>query len=137
MPIINGEPPALDGVVLEALVCIEHWPDGIFEDAANEVYFRIRGLWHRLYFDFGTVFWRQDVDGLPDYPVPVTADAPFVIVDLAAKLLLTGRTIESCNTESVGQFDSKVSFRFAGGGTLSFTCVGDTTSVQHSGLPDA
>jgi hypothetical protein len=80
------------------------------------------------------VFWRQDVEEFPDYPGPATADDPFVNVDLSAELSLAGRTISSCVTESVGEHDSKVSFHFNGGGTLSFTCIGDITSVEHSGL---
>ena len=136
MPSINGDPPILDGVVLEAIVCTEHWPDGEFEDAANVIYFLVHNKWHRLYFDFGTVFWRQDVDGVPDYRGPATADNPFVNVDLGAELSLAGRTISSCVTEAVGDHGSRVSFHFVGGGTLSFTCIGDITSVDHSALAD-
>ena len=112
MPSINGDPPPLDGVVLESIVCTEHWPDGVFEDAANVIYFRIHSKWHRLYFDFGTVFWRQDVDDVPDYHGPATADNPFVNVNLGVELSLAGRTISSCVTEAVCNQDARVSFHF-------------------------
>lgn len=135
MPAINGDPPELAGVVLDAMICTQYWPDGALEDSANVIYFRIHDRWHRLYFDIGTVFWRQDIDEVPDYPGPVTADNPFVNVDLGHDLAIAGRTIKSCITEAVAEHDSKVSFHFDGGGTISFICVGEITSMEHSGLP--
>ena len=134
MPSINGDPPALAGVVLQAMICTQHWPDGEFEDAANVIYFRIHDTWHRLYFDFGTVFWRCDVTEVPDYPGPPSVDAPFVNSDLDAELAIAGRTIASCVTEPVGEYDSKVTFNFAGGGALSFTCIEDLTTIEHANL---
>lgn len=134
MPSINGDQPELDGDILQGMICTQHWTDGTLEDAANVIYYRIHDCWHRLYFDFGTVFWRTDVDAVPEYPGVASPDEPFVNVDLGTQLSIIGRTITSCTTEPVGEYDSEVTFHFDGGGTLSFTCVGDITTVEHCGL---
>ena len=118
------------------MVCTEHCPDGVREDAANVVYFRIHDTWHRLYFDIGCVFWRCDVQEIPDYPGPPSAIETFVNVDLGRDLAISGRTIASCVTTPIDERDSKVTFNFSGGGSLSFTCIGDITSIQHENLVD-
>ena len=101
MPSINGDQPELDGSVLQGMVCTQHWPDGTFDDAANVIYFRVHNRWHRLYFDFGTVFWRSDVDAVPDYPATASPDEPFVNVDFGSQLSIVDRTISSCITDLI------------------------------------
>ena len=63
---INGLPPQLNNTVCNAFICEQFVYAGELVAPANVSYLKFSGIWHRLYFDHGTIFWRfQGEDPLP------------------------------------------------------------------------
>lgn len=135
-PTVHGRAPNLVGVTLDDMICTQYWRAGEFDDAATSIYVRLRGSWYSFSLDFGEVFWSTSAVAVPYYPGPATDDSPFVNLNLGEELGIAGRIICSCVAEPFGEYDVKVSFHFDGGGYVSFVCVGQNTSIEHSGLND-
>jgi hypothetical protein len=136
MPEFNGSQPFLSGVVIQSLLCQAYWYNDHLEAPAKIVFLQINDLWHRLYFDCGVIFWRDDgSDGLI-FEDGRTDNGEFRTIDLADRFSLRGRTITDCVSETVNEDDAKVTFHLAGGGTLAFVDINDRTEIEPSGLPD-
>jgi hypothetical protein len=58
-------------------------------EPANLVFVRFADQWHRLYFDYATVFWREDSDG-PQGFVAEEIDASYRPVDLGTVFSVQG-----------------------------------------------
>lgn len=130
----NGSQPYLSGVVIQSLLCQEYWYNGHLEEPANIVFLQVNDFWYRLYFDYGTIFWRDDgPDGLV-YENEKTNGDEFRTIDLCERFALRGRAIADCSSETVNQYDSKVTFHIEGGGSLAFVNINDRTEIEPSGL---
>lgn len=55
---VIGTPPDLAEQVCQAFLCQEFWYKGELADPTNIIWFRVNDQWHRLYFEWDTVFWR-------------------------------------------------------------------------------
>ena len=124
---INGEPPALAGEVCDDLQIQQYWYRDKLNDEANVVFLRFAGIWHRLYFDWGIIFWR-----ITDR-APVSFEAPeiegsFRIVDLGALLGVRGKRLDRYEMKSI-EGGSQVDFVFYDGQSVSFRNVADRTSL--------
>ena len=132
----NGSQPFLCGVVIQSLLCQEYWYNGSLDQPANIVYLQVRDVWHRLYFDCGVIFWRDDGEEGMIWGDEITDGGEFRTIDLAQRFDLGGRTITCCDSETVDEYGSKVTFQFDGGGALSFVNVDDRTVIEPFSLPD-
>src|SRR6478672_3831919 len=55
---INGTVPDLIGRVCDGLLAQAFLQHGDLVESANILYLHVADVWHRLYFDYGIVFWR-------------------------------------------------------------------------------
>lgn len=136
MPEFNGSQPFLRGVLIQSLLCQEYWYNGLLDQPANIVYLQVRDIWHRLYFDCGVIFWRDDGTEGMIWGDEKNDDSEFRTIDLLQRFALGGRTIADCTSETVNEHGSKVTFQFDGGGALSFVNVNDQTVIEPILLPD-
>lgn len=91
---LNGSPPDLEGEVCEALLCQEFWYRDELDDPCNVVYIKTLDVWHRLYFDYGIVFWRG-ADGPPESFRAPEIEGAYRVVDYGTEAGIVGARIES------------------------------------------
>jgi hypothetical protein len=127
-PEVNGEPPRLAGLRCDAILAVECWHAGRLVEPCNVVYLGFEGAWHRLYFDYGTIFWRRDEGG--PQPVEVSEiDAAYPVIDLATEQGLVGDRLSDYRMEPIER-GARVTFHFENGRLLAFESVDDVTSCQ-------
>ncbi|HEX5725587.1 MAG TPA: hypothetical protein VFX98_08985 [Longimicrobiaceae bacterium] len=125
---VNGDPPDLRGLRCDALLCDEYRFQGKLENAANVVYLYFGGSWHRLYFDWGIVFWRP-YHGPPEAVEPTEDGAAFPLVDLAARFGLAGVRLRGYRMEPL-PLGARVTFEFENGVALAFRNEDDRTTYD-------
>lgn len=107
---VNGEPPALAGLVCEALQCLAYSVHGEVIDPANTIHLRFDGVCRRLYFDTGIVFWRPD-EGQPEpYAIDEEGTA-WAVIDVAADAGVVGARLVDYDMRWKETF-AEVNFRF-------------------------
>ena len=124
---INGEPPQLNGLRCDALLCRECWHGGHLVEPANVAFLCFDGRWHRLYFDLGVVFWR-DAEGGPEPFEAPEVDSIYPVVDVAKARGLLGVKLLGYRMEPWGACGAKVTFDFESGARLTFRSVEDVTT---------
>lgn len=73
---LNGKPPDVVGCRLRSLVLQQFIDNGNVADPVNVAHLQFEECWYRLYFEAGTVFWRES-----DAPVaPVNCELSFGLV---------------------------------------------------------
>lgn len=127
---INGDAPQLAGLLCDAILCVEYQHAGQLVEPANVVYLCFGGTWHRLYFDYGIIFWRPGECGPESYEAP-ELDSSYPVVDVAAERGLLGQRLSRYEMEPI-KGGSRVCFVFEGGKSLAFSSVDDVTSYQAS-----
>jgi hypothetical protein len=92
---VNGQQPPILGMRCEGLVALEYAYRGEIVEPANDVYMRFSGRWHRMYFDFSTIFWRTtERDEEPNgYEAP-EIDGTWRPIDLARQFGVLGLALE-------------------------------------------
>jgi hypothetical protein len=128
---INGEPPQLDGLRCDAILCQEHWHGGALVEPANVTFLCFEGRWHRLYFDFGIVFWR-DTEGGPEPFEASEIDSNYPVVDVATERGLRGVKLRGYRMEPWGDCGAMVAFEFESGARLAFRSVEDVTPYDDA-----
>jgi hypothetical protein len=126
---VNGEPPGLDGQRCDAILCQQYWHCGRLVEPANVVSLCFEGRWHRLYFDYGIVFWRAGSGG----PQPFQAaeiDSDYPVVDLAEERGLQGVRLLDYRMEPLDTCGAQVTFAFENGARLTFRCIEDLTTYE-------
>jgi hypothetical protein len=124
---INGEPPQLEGLRCDAILCQEYWHGGVLVEPVNVTFLCFEGRWHRLYFDFGIVFWR-DAEGGPEPFEAPEIDSDYPVVDVAAERGLRGVRLRGYRMEPWGACGARVTFEFESGARLAFRSVEDVTT---------
>lgn len=112
---VNGHPPLLEGAQCDAIVRVEYKLQKGGTDPCYTIYLCFDGVWHRLYFDFGVIFWREQ-------PIPPEADASqpeLLWHDLGRDEGLAGLKLEKYEM-SESDLASEVLFYFIGGRRLRF-----------------
>ena len=122
---VNGTEPEIVGRVCEGLVAIEYSHEGKLVEPANVVFLRFADQWHRLYFDYATVFWRQDADG-PQGFVAEEIDATFRPVDLGPLFGVQGAVLDEVAYLPLPD-GAAVHLRFNNGRLVRFECTNDVT----------
>jgi hypothetical protein len=122
---VNGREPEIVGRTCEEMVALEYSHGGKVVDPANVVFLRFADQWHRLYFDYATVFWRDALDG-PQGFAAEELDATFRSVDLGAVFGVQGVVLESIAYVPL-QDGAAVHLRFANGRLVKFECKDDVT----------
>lgn len=125
----NGITPKLNGEVCETIICQQYWHARKMVNAVDALFVRVRGRWHRLYFDGGIVFWRQD-ESAPVTQIAKPGD-PFVypLVDLGQQYGLNGCLISECVVEPYLE-GARVAIGFSNRGTLVIVDSANITSLQ-------
>ena len=90
------------------------------------VFLGIGGAWHRLYFDWGIIFWRVQDRAPEAFEVPEIG-AAYRVVDLAAQHDLKGRRLVRYLMEPIAG-GAQVTFEFEDGVRLAFRNVEDITT---------
>lgn len=125
---VNGEPPAIVGLPCDELMVSEYWHQGELIEPANVVYLRFAGRWHRLYFDFGIVFWRPH-EFAPDGADPSEENLAYPLIDLGQQMGVRGVILDRLEAEPIVG-GSEVQFTFRNGVRLTFSNVADTTTYR-------
>lgn len=124
---VNGQPPTLDHVRCDALVCEQYWYQGRLECSANVIYLQVGPTWHRLTFGCGIVFWRTQYDPPASYVMP-ELEAETKLDDIGSRLGLAGRVLDSYEASAIPG-GSQVQLQFEGGRQIAFKNVDDTTTI--------
>ena len=122
---VNGREPDIVGQACERLVAIEYHHAGNLVEPANVVFLRFSGSWHRLYFDFATVFWREDSAG-PEGFVAEELDATFRPVELGRIVGVQDAVLAEIAYVPLPE-GAAVHLRFESGKLVKFECENDTT----------
>jgi len=125
---INGDQPDIIGQVCEALVAIEYSHAGVVVEPANVIFLRFASRWHRLYFDFGIVFWRSSDDGPATFEAE-ELDASFRAEDIGTRFGLVGRRLEAVRYDTLDD-GSRVTLRFDDSRQIRFDCRSDVTTYS-------
>jgi hypothetical protein len=126
-PEINGQPPELAGAICEELLCQQYWYRGEMKDGVNVLFLRFNGVWHRLYFEPGIIFWRI-CTAPPQSTEAADIDAKYPIVDLGTDLAVRGETLDHYDMKKI-KGGSELQFVFTNGHIILIKNVNDRTSV--------
>jgi hypothetical protein len=91
---LNGTQPDLIGRVCDGLLAQAFSQDGELVESANILYLHVENIWHRLYFDYGTVFWRVQHEKPENYEASPEGWC-FELTDLLPCLGETSASIEA------------------------------------------
>ncbi len=127
---INGDEPAVLGLVCQGIVAIEYAYAGKVAEEVNVVFLRFSDRWHRLYFDFGTVFWRTS-DRAPESFDAEELDSTYRAVDLAERHGLQGLRLTSIRYAAIAG-GAQVELEFQAGERIAFRCIDDITNYVFS-----
>ena len=125
---INGEQPDIVGRVCEAVVAIEYRHAGVVVEPANVIFLMFASRWHRLYFDFGVVFWRPDEDGPASFEAE-ELDASFRADEIGTRFGVIGRRLEAVRYDALDD-GSRVTLQFDGSRQIRFECRSDVTTYS-------
>lgn len=124
----NGHEPPIVGKVCQGLVAIELRHAGELIEPANVVFLKFDGHWHRLYFDFATIFWRASEAG----PIEFEADelgSACRAVDIGGLFGLRGRVLLALSYDEISG-GSAVRLEFDGNRAIAFRCIDDRTTYD-------
>lgn len=125
---VNGKAPVLAGKTCEAVLLQQYWHKGILVEPANVIHMQFSGVWHRLYFDYGIVFWR-----IGDLPPETWSDADHEwdnpLEDLGAAAAVIGTHLDHYSMEPV-KGGSAVELCFKSGKRIIFEDVDDHTTYR-------
>ncbi len=125
---VNGISPNISGSFCQAVWRQEYWYKGKLEESPYVTYLKFGNVWHRLYFDWGTIFWRVDITP----PEPFDAlelDATYPIINWGQELGVVGTQLISYSAESIVG-GTRIQFLFANGIKLSIRNISDRTSYE-------
>lgn len=122
---VNGREPAILGEVCERMIAIEYSHAGKVIEPANVVFLRFSGQWHRLYFDYATVFWREDSDG-PQGFTAEELDASFRTVDLGQAFGVQGLVLREIVYVPLAN-GAAIHLHFEDSKLVRFECENDVT----------
>jgi hypothetical protein len=125
---VNGEPPAVVGLPCDEVLVSEYWHDGERVEPANVVYLRFGGRWHRLYFDYGIVFWRPQ-ESAPEAVPPGGEGYAYPLVDLGRQAGVCGVVLDRLEAAPIAG-GSEVRFAFRNGADLVFRSIADITTYH-------
>jgi hypothetical protein len=125
---VNGREPEIVGRACEGMVAIEHSYAGTLVEPANVVFLRFAGRWHRLYFDYATVFWREDSDG-PQGFTAEELEASFRPVDLGGVFGVQDAVLKEVTYVAL-KSGAAVHLRFTNGKLVRFECKDDVTGYS-------
>ena len=126
-PEIVGSAPVLVNVKCRALLCEQYWHQGELHEPANVIHLNFEDQWHRLTFDFGTIYWSRQAEAPKPY-VMSELDAEVRIDDVGERLGLQGLELESYAATKIPG-GTEVQFNFAAGRRVTFANVNDSTSI--------
>lgn len=127
---INGKEPRILGRTCTGFVLL-HFYDGVaISNQVNVAHLKFEEQWYRLYFECGTVFWRES-DEPPGMPVNSTLDYGLVLNDMSELSSVVGQVVESISYASTEAGDVEVRLGFVVGTTLKFnySAASDSTRV--------
>ena len=114
---VNGEQPQIVGEVCEGFYLLQQQQGRHINDPANVAFLKFRERWYRIYFDGGTIFWRESE--LPGEPVNSGIDSALVLVNLCEMVGVVGARLESI---AYGGAEEAVvaEMKFSSGRSLTF-----------------
>lgn len=127
---INGNEPHLVGQACTGFVLL-HFYDGVaISDQVNVAHLKFGEQWHRLYFECGTVFWRESQEE-PGMPLNSTLEYGQVLNDLSEMSSVAGQVVSSITYSASEAGDVEVRISFASGTALKFnySAASDSTRV--------
>ncbi|WP_342241957.1 hypothetical protein [Inquilinus sp. OTU3971] len=125
---INGKPPDLAGLTCDGLIRQSYVHKGELDVPAHAIYLLFAGIWHRLYFDYGIIFWRTQQERPEAWSVEEEGWG-YPHSDLGAEAGVTGVRLDGYEMEPM-PYGSKVIFRFANGRRIVVEDVNDRTSYE-------
>lgn len=128
--VISGTQPALEGLQCEAVVAVQFWHEGRLEEGVNAAHLKFGGVWHRLFFDHGIVYWRLG-EGPPQGFEAAEIQASYCLDDIGRRHGLIGSKVESIGAVA-GERGSRVVLRFQRGITLTFFDHDDRSDYEFS-----
>jgi hypothetical protein len=123
---VIGNPPLLSQQVCQELLLEQYWHAGKLEEPANVVHLRFGEIWHRLTFDDGIIFWRQQPESPRPYSMP-ELNAETRIDNVGARLGLVGQRLTSYAARPISG-GSEIAFTFENGLKFILRNVADRTS---------
>lgn len=124
---VNGTPPSLAQRVCNELLCEQYWHKGTLVEPANVIYFRFGEDWHRLTFDHGIIFWRQQRERPCPYTIP-ELESEARIDNIGERCKFSGRRLCSYSARLIPG-GSEVVFLFEGEQGVTFQNVADHTII--------
>src|SRR5688572_25084783 len=90
---VNGQAPDLAGITCEAILLQQFVHAGVLVEPANVIHLKFAGQWHRLYFDYGIVFWRLS-EGAPEPWTDTEEDWHNPVYDLGSDAGVVGSQLD-------------------------------------------
>ncbi len=122
-----GDAPDFEGAKCEALVCEEYFHKGQLSSAANVVWLKLNGRWHRFFFDCGVLNWRRSETSPKAYSMS-ELEGDVRLADIGERFGLIGCPVEK--EEELEEPTARLTLRFGGAGCIVFSHAGDQTSYE-------
>jgi hypothetical protein len=126
---VNGNTPLqFIGYNCEALFCQEYWFEGTIVDTANVTFLKFGGKWCRLYFDYGIVFWRNEINAPKSFQ-DEKLRSQYLVSNIGLKYELLGKCLSAIELRPVIG-GSEVTLSFECGALIAFQNINDVTTIS-------
>jgi len=126
---INGDEPPIVGDRCQSLYLLQYQEFTQITDQANVLYLQFSNNWYRLYFDGGTIFWRES--DKPEEPINNNLESVTVLINLNGWTDYIGETLKKI---SYSGNTSEISTELVFGKDKSIKLIHngykDTTSIK-------
>ena len=125
---INGEEPSLVGKRCTGFILL-HFHEGLqITNQVNVAHLSFDDQWYRLYFECGTVFWRESER--PEAGQNTDLTYGLLLNDLSGVDGIVGETVEQVAYEGTSAGDVQVKISLGSGKALTFAYGCESDSAQ-------
>jgi hypothetical protein len=130
---LNGDEPPVVGHTCTGLVLQHFYENGQITNQVNVAYLKFGAAWCRLYFECGTVFWRQGDE--PGQPQNASLSHGLLLNDLQDMNTIVGQRLEHISYSGTEPGDLVVRLSFSNGHTVQFVYSAATDTAQFEVQP--
>lgn len=126
---LNGEEPRVIGQPCTGFVLLHFYEGTSISNQVNVAHLKFDEQWYRLYFECGTVFWRES-QVPPGMPINSTLEYGLVLNNLSELSSAVGQVLESINYSANEAGDVEVRLGFVGGTAMKFNYSASSDSTR-------
>ena len=125
--LLNGTPPDFRNKECTEIVVMEYWYVGKLDEEGNVIHLKVDDQWHRLYFDYGNIFWRTEKDEEVEFINSSTEVGEYKFRHILKEIKII-KNYEMIEVKG----GSKIELNFTDQERIIFECINDNTKIHRT-----